>query len=29
VYGTPSDDARETLAALGPAYLAPIGGFAR
>src|SRR5262245_37198559 len=29
VYGTPSDRAREMLAALGPAYLAPLGGFAR
>ncbi|TIW61021.1 MAG: antibiotic biosynthesis monooxygenase [Mesorhizobium sp.] len=29
VYGTPSDDARGTLAALGPAYLAALGGFSR
>jgi quinol monooxygenase YgiN len=29
VYGTPSDDAKEALAALGPVYLTPLGGFAR
>jgi quinol monooxygenase YgiN len=29
VYGTPSDDAKQALGALGPVYLAPLGGFAR
>ena len=29
VYGTPSDDAKQALAAFGPAYLTPVGGFAR
>jgi quinol monooxygenase YgiN len=29
VYGTPSDDAKEALGALGPVYMAPLGGFAR
>jgi quinol monooxygenase YgiN len=29
VYGTPSDNAKEALGALGPAYLTPLGGFAR
>ena len=29
VYGTPSDDANQALAAFGPVYLAPLGGFAR
>ena len=29
VYGTPSEDAKGALGALGPVYLAPIGGFAR
>jgi quinol monooxygenase YgiN len=29
VYGTPSDDAKQALGALGPVYLSPLGGFAR
>jgi quinol monooxygenase YgiN len=29
VYGTPSDETKQALAALGPAYLRPLGGFAR
>jgi quinol monooxygenase YgiN len=29
VYGDPSDEAREMLAAFGPTYLGPWGGFAR
>jgi len=29
VYGTPSDEAREALSALGPSYMSPLGGFWR
>jgi quinol monooxygenase YgiN len=29
VYGTPSDEAKQALAAFGPAYLTPLGGSAR
>jgi hypothetical protein len=29
VYGNPSQEARELLAAFGPTYLGPWGGFAR
>ena len=29
VYGAPSEEAKQALAAFGPAYLAPLGGFAR
>ena len=29
VYGTPSEEAKKALGALGPVYLAPLGGFAR
>ena len=29
VYGSPSDDAKEALSALGPSYMVPLGGFAR
>jgi hypothetical protein len=28
-YGTPSDEVRQALAAFSPAYLSPLGGFAR
>jgi quinol monooxygenase YgiN len=29
VYGSPSDEARETLSGFEPGYMAPLGGFAR
>jgi quinol monooxygenase YgiN len=29
VYGTPDDEAKEALSALGPDYMGPLGGFAR
>jgi quinol monooxygenase YgiN len=29
VYGAPNDEAKEALTALGPTYMAPLGGFAR
>jgi quinol monooxygenase YgiN len=29
VYGTPTDEAKDTFGAFGPVYLTPLGGFAR
>lgn|SRR5262245_33040161 len=29
VYGAPDDEARDAMSGLGPAYMTPLGGFAR